>query len=144
MTGADKKIAKVKARINGAGVDAALLGVIVELPFQVAIAGSSYAEARNHWREAPRLSKEGDPGEIGCGGEDIARAVDDCATKVRVGEVLHLYFPGDELVRASGHAWAHRRICRRRTRARLVIAPCMLALEKKPVEQPKFNFVGIA
>src|SRR6478752_3873424 len=58
VAGAHEEVAEMEAGIERAGVDAAFLAVIVELPFQVAVGAGAYAEVRNHGREAPGIGQK--------------------------------------------------------------------------------------
>src|ERR1051326_4776579 len=88
--------------------------------------------------------QKGDPGEIGGCGKYVACAVDNRSSEVWIGKVLHLHFPGNELIGAGRNAGCCRSTRRLVRRGRLVTAACVLTLEEEAVQQPKFNFVGVA
>src|SRR6185437_13224217 len=104
VAGPDEVVAKVISGIQSAGVDSALLSVIVELPFQITIGTGAYTKARNHWRKSPGIGDESNSGEAVSSGEDVACAGLDRAAESGIGKIFHFDVPGNKLVCTSGHA----------------------------------------
>src|SRR5579859_2094710 len=148
MAGADEEVPEMKARIKRAGIDAPLLAVIIELPFQIAVGTGTHAQPRYHWRKSPGIGNKGNAGKACGGGQDVARAVHDCATKSGIGKILHFDFPTHKFICARG--------CTRsigsysldaaggRATCCLIVAFRTLPPGKQPLQQADLNFIGVA
>src|SRR5438445_10434074 len=148
MAGADEKVAEMKPGVKRAGIDAALLGVIVELPFQIAVAAGAHTQPRDYRRKSARFSNKGNAGKIYGRGEDVARSVHNCAAESWVDKILHFDFPAHKIIRSRRCTGSSRRNSLRGgsgSAARgFLVAAGPLPLGKKPLQKAEFNFIGVA
>src|SRR6185312_6341640 len=64
MTAFDEEVTEVKRGIDSATVDAAFFCVVIQLPFQIAVASGAHAYPGNNRRKASWVGEECYPGEV--------------------------------------------------------------------------------
>src|SRR4051812_12864843 len=100
MAGADKEVSEMEAGIKRAGIDAALLAVIVKLPFQITVSAGAQTQLRDHRRKPARIGNKSYSGEIGGGRKYVLVSRHKSPAKSGDGKVTHLDIPAYKLTRA--------------------------------------------
>ncbi len=162
VAAADGEGSEIVVHQQRAGIDAAQLKVVVEVPLGVGVAAGGDPQARDQRRKMPRLGDEGDAGQIFCGGEDVALSGDQRSAEGRdrgnisaqtsqvatsrtsgagnAGLVLQIAdaLPGNGLFRRGGadREAGHGRFALLNCRRRL--------LRVEPGHESVFDFVGVA